>query len=123
MKNNVIIIEDDHAQQHALKERFTSSGFTVDSAGDGAEGLEKVLVQKPDGIVLDLVMPRLDGVGFLKKLREDEWGKNAKVVVLTNRDDTDAVSECMQYGVFQVFLKTDTELDTIVSRVREFLNS
>lgn len=117
----LLIVEDDQAQLRALNDKFSLEGFTVITATNGADALHIALEQKPEAILLDLNMPKMDGLEFLESLRADEWGKDAKVVVFTNRDDSDAVAECMKFGVFQVFLKSNESLDGIVGEVKEFI--
>lgn len=117
----ILLIEDDDVQRKAFETKFSSEGFEVHLAKNGEEGLEVAIREKPDVLLLDLMMPKVDGIEFLKQLREDEWGKSAKVIVFTNRDDREAVSECLQYGVFEVFLKANESLEGIVEEVNEYI--
>lgn len=116
---SLLIVEDDPSQLKALEHKFTTEGFLVKTATNGETGLASALTHRPDGILLDLNMPKMDGIGFLKRIRSDEWGKDAKIIVFTNREDSDAVAECMQYNVFQVFIKANESLEGIVEEVQE----
>ncbi len=81
----VLIVEDEAPLRNALKDAFTHEGFTTQEAANGAEGLAFALTLKPDVIILDLMMPIMDGQTMIKELRADEaYGKNADIIVLTN---------------------------------------
>ena len=73
----ILIVEDEEIMLKALVEKFSSEGFEVVQAIDGEEGLKKALCEKPDIILLDILLPKMDGMAVLKKLREDTWGKHA----------------------------------------------
>ncbi len=80
----LLIIEDDKILRDMYKDQFLSNGYTVSTAVDGEEGLQKALQEHPDIILLDLAMPKMDGTTLLEKLRADEWGIRAAVIILTN---------------------------------------
>ncbi|MEX0917607.1 MAG: response regulator [Candidatus Paceibacterota bacterium] len=120
---NVLIIEDDQALLKALVEKFTHEGFVVLEAHDGEEGLAKALEEHPAVILLDIVMPKMDGITMLGKLREDVWGKEAKVILLTNLSTADRVSEAVQLGSYEYLVKTDWKIEDVVKKVREKIGS
>ena len=76
----VEVVEDDEPLLSVLSERFREEGYNVINAITGEEGLKLALKNKPDLILLDIVMPKMDGIAMLKKLRKDPWGKNANVI-------------------------------------------
>lgn len=117
----ILIVEDDHALQNALREKFTKEGFEVSTAGDGEEGLATALREHPDMMLLDIIMPKMDGLTCLERLREDDWGKTARVIVLTNLGDAENVSRSLERGAFEYFVKIDWSLEDIVKRVRDRL--
>lgn len=80
----LLIIEDDKILRDMYTDQFASNGYTVSTAVDGEEGLQKALQEHPDIILLDLAMPKMDGTTLIQKLRDDEWGRNAAVIILTN---------------------------------------
>lgn len=80
----LLIIEDDKILRDMYTDQFDSNGYTVSTAVDGEEGLQKALQEHPDIILLDLAMPKMDGTTLIQKLRDDEWGRNAAVIILTN---------------------------------------
>lgn len=89
---------------------------------DGIEGLKLSLKEKPDLILLDIIMPKMDGLTMLKKLREDKWGKNARVVILTNLSNGEELELAMKNKVYDFLVKSDWELDKIIKKIKERIN-
>lgn len=119
MKKTILIIEDEPATMQALMERFSHNGFTVLQAKDGQEGLKISLEKHPDLILLDIIMPKMDGMEMLKQLRKDDWGKTANVVILTNLTDPQKVSEAMEKQVYDFWVKADWQLDDLAKAVKK----
>lgn len=118
----ILIIEDERDLIKVLTERFEGEGFTVFNATNGKEGLEVAEQNQPDIILLDIIMPRMDGMTMLKQLREKPWGKDIPVVILTNLGDSEKVAEAAERGVYDFLVKTNWSLDEIVAKVKERLN-
>lgn len=119
--SKILIVEDEKAQREALKEKFERAGHTVLATVDGEEAFEICLKEKPDGAILDVMLPGMTGLEMAKKLREDEWGKNLKIVILSNMDRMENVQSAMEAGVYDYFIKSDTPLEEIVSKVESLL--
>ncbi len=85
----ILIVEDDDALREVVAECLVIEGYNVDSAEDGLAGLEACARARPDAVVLDLVMPRLDGQGFLRRLREDPDLHDVPVLVATGTPPED----------------------------------
>ena len=119
--HTILIIEDEASLQAALRDKFQGEGFTVHVAKNGDEGLEFAQKRKPDIILLDLVMPVLDGIAMLKKLREDEWGKTASVIALTNLSGKEELDKAIEGGVYDYLIKSDWKLEDVVAKVKEKL--
>lgn len=117
----VLIVEDDEDMREALVDKFSGSGFEVDMAGDGVEGLEKALKDHPDLIILDIIMPRMDGVEVLKKLREDNWGRFVSVIILTNLNDNVKLAQCLEIGVDEYILKSEWKLKDLVVKAKNLV--
>ncbi len=115
----ILVVEDEKALREVLIDKFTREGMKVVAAKDGEEGLKMAKELHPDLILLDIVMPRMDGIAVLDKLREDKWGKTAKVVFLTNLDDTNRVSRAMQNDAFEYLIKSDWKLEEVVKKVKK----
>lgn len=122
-KKTILIVEDEELMLIPLSEKLSNQGFEVLKAHDGEEGLKKALKLHPDMVILDIVMPRMDGMTAMKKIREDNgWGKDVPIVMLTNLNDPDKVSEAANYNVFDFLVKTDWRLDDVVDFIKQKLD-
>lgn len=117
----ILVVEDETDLREALREALTAEGFEVLEAKDGTAALKFAFEEKPDLILLDLMLPYMSGHEVLKKLREDKWGRYAKVIVLSALEDIDTVSEVLEYGAHEYLVKSDWKLEDIVKRVKERL--
>ena len=120
-KHTILIVEDQDALQDILSTKFLEEGFRVVSARDGEEALTKALEYRPDVIILDLLMPKIDGRKVLQKLRTDSWGKLVPVIVYTNVSETEGVDEVYRGGSYDYMVKANHSLADVVARVRERL--
>ncbi len=119
----ILVVDDEKLLRKALKDKLSSEGFDVLEAKDGEEGLKKALSEHPDLILLDVMMPKMDGTEVVKKLQEDKWGKNVKIIMLTNVSDPVKVAEATEAGsqnmtVYDYMIKSDWKLEEVVERVR-----
>lgn len=120
-QKTILVVDDDQELRDTLSEAFENEGFLVLKAADGQSGLGSAFEHKPDLIMLDLKMPNIGGLEVLKQLRADEWGQNAKVMVLTALDDMTSISETLNQGGLEYLVKSDWKLEDIISRVRSRL--
>lgn len=116
-----MIVEDELSLRNALRDKLSREDFAVLEAKNGEERLEVALREYPDLILLDIIMPVMDGMTMLKKLRETVWGKTAKVVILTNLTDTEKISEAIAQGSFDYLVKSDWKIEDVVTKARERL--
>ncbi|XOU94982.1 MAG: response regulator [Candidatus Kerfeldbacteria bacterium] len=121
-EKKILIIEDDKSLSKAISDKLKRESFEVFTAFDGQEGLEVAFEKKPDLILLDLIMPVMDGIATLKKLRKDLWGSKVPVVILTNLSTGEEVSQAMSQGVYDYLVKTDWELNDIIKVINNKLN-
>ncbi len=117
-KIKVLIVEDEEILLTALSEELKQEGFDVAGAKDGQEGVEKAASEKPDLILLDLVMPRLDGIGALKQLKENDDTRAIPVVILTNLSDYDKVSDALSMGAMDYLVKANYRLEELVAKIK-----
>ena len=118
----ILITEDESAMRNALADKFKREGFDVIAAQDGEEGLKAAVENKPDLVMLDIIMPKMDGITVMKNIREKgSWGAEVPILMLTNLSDSESVSEAAKYKVYDFLVKTDWRLDDIVKLVREKL--
>lgn len=122
MAHKLLIVEDDSLLTEELKVLFEKAGYSVDTAIDGETGLQKALDTKPDAILLDIVVPKLNGVDFLVKLTADAWGKQIPVLVLTNMDNQMHLSKVLELGSYDYFVKTEHSLEDILEKVEQRIN-
>ncbi len=121
MKKSILIAEDELSLRLPLALKLEEEGFEVIQAGDGKIALEKALHSHPDLILLDIVMPVMDGLTMLKHLRDDEWGKTARVMIFTNLSDISKIAEAAEYDAKEYLVKSDMKLDDILQKIRDRL--
>jgi CheY-like chemotaxis protein len=112
----IMIVEDNKDLQDIYRHSFEKFGYKVIVKGDGLEGVEAVAEVMPDVILLDLMMPGMDGFGFLKKMKESGW-MSIPVVVCSNISDVDTVNRAIQEGAQDVLLKVDYSGKQLVDKV------
>ena len=122
-KKTILIVEDEKPLAKILDYKLGGEGFRILVAGDGREGLDIALKDKPDLIILDIIMPRMDGTTLLQKLRKDPWGKRAAVIILTNVYDPERMMEFSRKGSFEGGLKYYTKADYSIKRFTEEVKS
>jgi DNA-binding response OmpR family regulator len=103
----VAIIEDDQAISQMYRFKFEGEGYTVQTADNGRLGLELAESMKPDIILLDLMMPEMTGDQMLEKMRMTDWGKDIKVIILTNMGEQEIPPRVKELGVSGIILKAD----------------
>src|SRR5206468_7325463 len=99
MSLKIAIIEDDQAISQMYRLKFEAEDYDVETAENGKLGLELAEKMRPDIILLDLMMPVMTGEEMLAKLRATDWGKNVKVIILTNRGEQEIPPEVKQLGI------------------------
>ncbi|HLB51845.1 hypothetical protein A3F07_04255 [candidate division WWE3 bacterium RIFCSPHIGHO2_12_FULL_38_15] len=119
--NRLLIIEDEAVVARMYEKIFNYAGFTVEIAGDGEDGLAKVKNTNPDLILLDIMMPKMDGLKVLDILKKDEFTKNIPVVVLTNLGNDAVVTEAFRLGATGYIFKSGMSNDRIVEEVKQYL--
>lgn len=119
----ILFIEDESSLQKAIGEVLKQEGFEVSSALDGQEGLEKLKEERPDLILLDLILPKLDGFEVLKRIKVDPKIKNIPVIVLTNLEGSGDVEKALELGATTYLVKANYELADVVEKVKQTLQS
>lgn len=119
MAKSVLIVEDEGAMQRALKNKLENAGYTVLTAADGAEALEQMRSGNPNLVLLDLIMPKLDGISVLREAKNDEALASIPVIILTNLSSGDKVAEAMQLGTFDFLVKANYSLEDVLGKVKE----
>jgi DNA-binding response OmpR family regulator len=114
----ILVVEDETPLLHALEKKLTHEGFTVFTAKDGNEGLALALSNHPDLLLVDIVMPHMDGLTMIRQLRKDSWGKDAAILLLTNLSDLEKIAVAQEYKVYDYLVKSDWRLDDIAKKVK-----
>lgn len=118
----VILAEDDKLISASLVQAFTDAGFEAHPAYDGEEALAVAKEIHPDIMVLDIMMPKLDGISVLWELKANPDLAKVPVVMLTNMSDADTISKIMEAGCTDYLLKSDQSVDQIVQKIKEVLS-
>lgn len=103
----IAIIEDDQAISQMYRIKFEAEGYEVETAENGKLGLELTETMRPDIILLDLMMPEMTGDEMLVKMRDTTWGKDIKVIILTNMGEQEAPKVIKELGVRQFIVKAE----------------
>ncbi len=121
MAKKIVFIEDEPNLQKSLSLALKGAGFEVFSAFDGQEGFDLVLKQKPDLVLLDLILPKMDGFAVLEKIKNNEQTKNIPVIILTNLEEADDIQRVVDFGATNYLIKANYNLDDIVLKVKSTL--
>jgi DNA-binding response OmpR family regulator len=117
MAEIVLIVEDESSLTSVLAERLLSTGHAPIITNDGEEGLKVALSRHPDIILLDLLLPKRDGISMLKLLRQDAWGAKVPVIVLSNLSDPSHIFESLNNGALDYLVKADSSIEDIIQQV------
>lgn len=104
-----------------LFKSLKKEGFEVSQAMDGEEGLAKARKEHPDLILLDIILPKMNGLEVLEKLRQDKWGMGAKILILTNLSDGEHVLKAIQGKAYDFLVKADWKMEELIKKVKEKL--
>ncbi|MDP3964232.1 MAG: response regulator [bacterium] len=121
ISDRILIVEDEESLRKALVTKLSAEGFRTLESANGEEGLRVALDQKPDLILLDILMPKMHGLEMLSQLRHNDWGANIPVIVLSNLNEASKVAEAAEGGVFDYIIKSDWRISDVVDKVRDRL--
>lgn len=122
-KQRILVVEDDTNMREALFQRFAKEGFSAMAASDGEAGFERALLERPDIILLDIMMPGLDGMTVMKKIRQsNDWGKHVPIILLTSLSANDSIMRgIVEDEPAYYIVKDNFSLDDVVEKVKERL--
>jgi len=118
-KIKILMVEDDKFLQKILSTKFAKDGFDVRLASDGEEGVKAIAADRPDIILLDLIMPKMSGFDVLAELGTGKIGPMPTVIVLSNLDQPEDIARAKRLGAADFMVKSDVSMNQIVQRVKE----
>jgi DNA-binding response OmpR family regulator len=122
MKKTILFIEDEPALQKLAGEQLKQEGFKVLSALDGEVGLRLAQKEKPDLILLDLILPKKDGFELLKELKEKQETRDIPVIILTNLENEKDVQRALDLGANTYLVKANYRLEEVIAKIKETLS-
>lgn len=120
-KTKIVLVEDNKVLSDAIYQGLVDTGYDVSRAYDGEEGLNMITVEKPSLILLDILLPKMDGISLAKKLKSDPEFKDIPIIILTMLDQPEPIAEAINMGIKQYLVKSDYKIDDIVLMVEESL--
>ncbi len=122
MAQKIAVVEDDQSISQMYRIKFEAEGYEVVVADNGKQGLELAEKTKPDVILLDLMMPEMTGTEMLAKMRKTDWGKDIKVIILTNVSKDEAVPKVHHLSISQYIVKAHTTPHEVVEITKNVLS-
>ena len=119
----ILLVEDDEMLHGMYTQKFKNQGYEVASAFDGAEGIKMAAEETPDVILLDVIMPKMDGFVALKKLKKNNDTAAIPVILLTNLGQEEDVRKGSELGADDYFIKANHTPQEVVDKVNSFLSA
>ena len=115
----ILFVEDEPTLQKTLGDFLKKSGYEIISALDGEEGIRKVEDEKPDLILLDLILPKMEGFDILRKLKLDLKTKDIPVIILTNLESANDIEKAIELGATTYLVKTQYSLEEVAEKIKK----
>ena len=119
----ILIIEDEEVLLNVLKNRIEKEGYEVDTAQDGEIGLKKIEVYRPDLVLLDILMPKMDGMEVLAKLKEKDILPDLPIIVVSNSGQPVEIEKAMDMGVKDYLVKAEFDPQEVLDKIKKHLPS
>jgi DNA-binding response OmpR family regulator len=120
-KKTILLVEDDAFVSDIYHTKLSQEGYNLMIAENGLEALKKIEEKIPDLILLDIVMPYMDGIEVLKKLKENEEWKKIPVIILTNLSQKEEVEEGLKIGANDYLIKSHFTPSEVVEKVKKLI--
>jgi len=121
MSKRILIIEDETNIRAMYSDILKESGYDVLEEAEGKEGLDAVMNDTWDLLLLDIMLPRLDGIELLKRMKQDTRIKEKPILVLTNLDDNRVRDTCLNLGVNEFLVKANVTPNEVVLAVKKYV--
>jgi CheY-like chemotaxis protein len=124
MEKTILLVEDEEIIRKVYAEELGDRGFTVITAKNGKEGVKLALARHPDFILLDLLMPVMDGMTALKNIRQDTWGSQVPVIILTNLNpkDENTIKDTLTNKPLHYLIKSDWNIEDVIEKIKNALH-
>lgn len=124
MSKRILLVDDDPSVRMVFQGTLQEAGYTVEVATDGQEGLHKMQEGGFDVVLLDVMMPKIDGIGVLSELKDHPPKlANRQIILFTSLHDDPAVKEGLSIGATGFLIKSDLSPDVLVAKIREFADA
>ncbi len=120
-KKKILIVDDSKELGNIMQDMLTFKGYEVTVENDGTKAVARALAEKPDLMLLDLRMPNIHGFDIVKALREDAWGKTAKILILTATDSLNEIPPGIGISSNDYMMKSVWGIEEVETRVRSKL--
>ncbi len=120
-KQRILVIEDSHSLSESLIDMLHFKGYETLRANNGTDGIALALNEHPDLILLDVRLPDIEGFSILRTLRENDWGKTARVLILTAADTSEEVPEDLNISESDILHKSHWGIENLATRIAEEL--
>jgi len=121
MPKNILIIEDDRFLRELIAKKLIKEDFNISEAIDGEEGIKKIKGEKPDLVLLDLILPGIDGFEVLSKMREDSSITRIPVIILSNLGQREDVERGLKLGAVDYLIKAHFTPGEIIEKIKLIL--
>ena len=121
MPKTILVIEDDKFLRELISRKLTGEGFDVLEAVDGEEGIKKIKEGKPDLVLLDLILPSIDGFEVLTRVRDDPEVSSIPVIILSNLGQREEVEKGLKLGAIDYLIKAHFTPGEIIEKIKNVL--
>jgi CheY-like chemotaxis protein len=120
MANKVLIVDDTETMRLAEQMMLAGEGYEIDVADDGIEAINKIAISRPDLVLLDIMMPRMDGIECCRRIKADDRLKDIKVVMVTTKSEYERVKEAFAAGCDDYVTKP-IDKNELISKLRDLM--
>lgn len=121
MAKKILIIEDDKFLRELISQKLLKEGYDIAEAIDGEKGITAVKTEKPDLVLLDLILPEVDGFGVLEKVKEDAATSQIPIIILSNLGQKDDIEKGLKLGAIDYLIKAHFTPNEIVEKIKTIL--
>ena len=121
MKKNILIVEDDQFFRELLNKKLLSLGYSITEAANGEDGVNLTKQKKPDLIILDLLLPSIDGFEVLSKVKTNPETSSIPVIIVSNLGQQEDVERGLKLGASDYMIKSQFDVESIVAKIKSII--